>query len=135
MPADVRFATWLLDHLTAHVQAELARHLMGNPMVGGDRRRVINGFVIGATSQISSRLTELRKAPAMSSDNSRALVVTKKAAIQAKMDELGVNLCSSTSRRQIDDGSIAAGRSAGDRASFGRPVSGQAAALRIGGGK
>ena len=31
LPADVRFATWLLDTLAAFVQAELARHLMGSP--------------------------------------------------------------------------------------------------------
>jgi hypothetical protein len=30
LQADVRFATWLLDHLTNFVQAELANHLMGN---------------------------------------------------------------------------------------------------------
>jgi len=44
---------------------------------------------------------------------------------------LGIKLRSCASSRQTDEGSFAAGRSAGDRASFGRPVSGRAAALRI----
>jgi hypothetical protein len=49
LPADTRFATWLLDHLTSFVQAELTNHLMGNVATGMPRRRAINGFVIGIT--------------------------------------------------------------------------------------
>jgi Protein of unknown function (DUF2786) len=133
LPADVRFATWLLDHLTGFVQAELANHLMGNIAVGMPRRRIINGFVIGATSRIADRLRELCRPAAAASINSRALVVTKRAIIKAKLDEAGIHLCSGgRSQRQFDDSSAEAGRAAGDRASFGRPVSGQNAALRIG---
>jgi hypothetical protein len=133
LPADARFATWLLDHLTAFVQAELARHLMGDIRMNSDRRLAINGFVIGATSQISRRLTELCKPAATASANSRALVVTKQAVIKAKLDELGIRLRKGrSSGRQYDASSLAAGRSAGDRASFGRPLSGSNAGLRLG---
>jgi Protein of unknown function (DUF2786) len=133
LPSDVRFATWLLDHLTFFVQAELAKYLAGNIDVGMPRRRIISGFVIGATSRISARLDELCRPAAAASANGRALVATKQTVIKAKLDELGIQMCSGGgSQRQFDHSSVAAGRAAGDRASFGRPVSGQAAALRIG---
>lgn len=135
LPADTRFATWLLDHLANFVKAELAAFLMRDLRVGGERRAVINGFVIGATGRISDRLNELCK-PAVSvapTANNNALVVMKQASIKAKLEEAGIRLCSGRgSRRTYDEGSIAAGSSAGDRATFGRPVSGQNAALRIG---
>jgi hypothetical protein len=132
LPADARFATWLLDHLTSFVQAELANHLMGNVAIGMTRRRAINGFVIGVTSRISERLIKLCKPAAAATANSRALVVTKHQVIKAKLDELGIRLCSRRSPlRQHDSSSLDAGLSAGDRGSFGRPVSGRAGALRI----
>jgi hypothetical protein len=136
LPADARFATWLLDHLSRYVQAELANYLMGNVATGMPRRRAINGFVIGITERISERLLDLCKpaqtAPAPT-ENSRALVVVKQQLIKSKMDELGIKLRScGGSGKQTDSGSLNAGRSAGDRAVFGRPVSGQAGALRIG---
>jgi hypothetical protein len=136
LASDTQFAAWLLDHLAAFVLTELADHLMGDIAIGMPRRKVINGFVDGITRRISERLHELCKppAPAAVSANSRALVVIKQTLIKAKMDELGIRLrTASASSRQRDEGSFAAGRSAGDRASFGRPVSGRAAALRIGG--
>ena len=134
LASDTQFATWLLDHLAAFVLIELTDHLMGDVAVGAPRRQVINGFVDGITWRISERLRELCKPPASVSANSRALVVIKKTLIKEKMAELNIRLhTSSASCRQHDEGSFAAGRSAGDRASFGRPVSGRAATLRIGG--
>jgi hypothetical protein len=135
LASDTQFATWLLDHLAGFVLAELADHLMGDIAIGIPRRKIINGFVDGITWRISERLRELCKPPAAASTNSRALVVIKRTLIKAKMDELGIKLrTASASCRQHDAGSFAAGRSAGDRASFGRPVSGRAATLRIGNG-
>jgi hypothetical protein len=132
LASDTQFATWLLDHLAGFVLTELTDHLMGDIAIGVPRRRVINGFVDGITRRISERLRELCKPPAAASGNSRALVAIKQTLIKAKMDELGIKLRTATSSRQSDEGSFAAGRSAGDRASFGRPVSGRAATLRIG---
>jgi hypothetical protein len=123
LPADARFATWLLDHLTGFVQAELANYLMGSVATGMARRRAINGFVIGVTERISERLIELCKPAVAATANSRALVITKHQVIKSKLDELGITLCSRSSPlRQHDSGSHDAGRSVGDRASFGRPV-------------
>jgi hypothetical protein len=133
LASDVQFATWLLDHLTGYVLTELANHLMGDVAVDVQRRKVINGFVDGMTGRIAERLRELCKPQETASANSRALVVTKQGMIKAKMAELGISLRScGGSGRQHDDGSFNAGRAAGNRASFGRPVSGRAATLRIG---
>jgi hypothetical protein len=64
--------------------------------------------------------------------NAKALVVVKDVAIQAKLDELGIHLCSSSSGCGAwDHSSYNAGRAAGDRASLGRPVSGRNATLRL----
>jgi hypothetical protein len=112
---------------------QLTKHLMSDVAVGAQRRQVINGFVDGITWRISERLRELCKPPATASANSRALVVTKQGMIKDKMKELNIRLRScGGSSRQHDEGSFAAGRSAGDRASFGRPISGRAGTLRIG---
>jgi hypothetical protein len=133
LPADARFATWLLDHLTSFVQAELANHLMGNVAIGMPRRRAINGFVLGITDRISDRLIALCKPAPAATANSHALVVAKQQVIKSRMDELGIKLRScGGSEKQHDTSSLKAGRSAGDRASFGRPISGRAGVLRIG---
>jgi hypothetical protein len=134
LPADAQFATWLLDHLTRFVKAELVNYLMGNVATGMTRRRAISGFVIGITDRIGERLIELCKPAPAASANSRALVVVKQQVVKAKIKELGIHLGScGGSQKQHDTGSRDAGRSAGDRASFGRPVSGRAGTLRIGG--
>jgi hypothetical protein len=133
LPSDVRHATWLLDHLAHSVQAELAEYLMKHDLVA-DRRRAINGFVVGICGRISARLRDLCKpdAAVKPTANNTALVVVKQAAIQAKMEECGIHLRSTTSRLVFDDGAVSAGHSAGDRASFGRPVSGKSGVIRIG---
>jgi Protein of unknown function (DUF2786) len=136
LASDVQFATWLLDHLTGFVLTELANHLMGDVAVNVQRRKVINGFVDGITGRISERLDELCEPQAPASANSRALVVTKQGMIKAKMKELDIKLSScSGSSRQHDTGSFNAGQAAGNRASFGRPVSGRASTPRIGSSK
>jgi hypothetical protein len=133
LPADVQLATWLLDMLTAFVEAELVEHLMGTIAEGQHRREVIRGFVMGCTARISDRLDELRQqSEAVAAPNAKALVVVKDAAIQAKMDELGICLRScGGSSGAWNDSSYKAGSAAGNRASFGRPVSGRNATLRL----
>src|SRR5262249_6702990 len=131
--ADVQFATWLLDTLTAFVETELVEHLMSTLAEGRHRREVINGFVMGCTVRISDRLDELRKqSEAVAVGNAKALVVAKGAAIKAKVDELGICPRSGGgSRSAWDDSSYRDGIAAGGRASFGRPVSGRNATLRL----
>jgi hypothetical protein len=62
--------------------------------------------------------------------------VVKDTAIKAFMKDNGIRLratCCGGSGN-VDETASTAGRAAGDRATFGRPVSGAAGALRLGGG-
>jgi hypothetical protein len=132
LPSDARLATWLLDTLAAFVQAELARHLMDTLPPRGERRKVINGFVEGCCNRISCRLKALcDQSAAAATSNGRELAVVKSAAVTDKMKACGIRIRSSYSSRQCDGRSYQAGHSAGDRASFGRPVTGAGATLRI----
>jgi hypothetical protein len=66
-------------------------------------------------------------------DNSRALVVVKDAAIKAKLKELGIEFGRSRYRRDgnLDDSAYAAGAKAGEHAGFGRPLEGKSGMLRL----
>lgn len=133
LKSDAAFATWLLDNLVSHVRAELMRHLIGSLDYGRKRTLVINGFVIGCTSRISARLNDLcAQSATVANTNARALVVVKGTAIADKMAAAGIHLGKSRGgRREYDRNAYAAGNAAGDRASFGRPVSGANGALRL----
>jgi hypothetical protein len=135
LPSDAQFATWLLDTLTAFVQSELINHLLdvGTSTDKQEQREVIRGFVLGCTARINQRLDDLREQAApVATSNAKALVVVKDQAIQTKLDELGIKLrLSSGSCSSFDNSSYSAGKAAGDRASFGRPVSGRHATLRL----
>jgi hypothetical protein len=133
LPSDAQFASWLLDTLADFVQAELVNHLMEAAPSNEDRREAIRGFVIGCTDRINERLVELcKRSEAVASSNAKALVVVKGAAIQTKLSELGIHLRSETScGGAFDSSSYQAGKAAGNRAGFGRPVSGRRAALRL----
>ena len=134
LQSDAQFATWLLDNLTSFVQAELVKHLMGNIGDTGERRLVIASFAMGCTARISGRLNALCDQSAkVAGNNSRALVVTKAGLVADTMAKHGIKLGKGrSSRRQVDRGAFAAGAAAGEHASFGRPVSGNGATLRIG---
>ena len=115
------------------MQAEIVNFLMDEAPSNEERREAIRGFVLGITDRISERLRELcEQSATLATSNAKALVVVKDAAIKAKLDELGIHLCaSSSSCGAWDPSSYNAGRAAGDRASFGRPVSGRNATLRL----
>jgi len=130
--SDAQFATWLLDTLAAFVKAELVKHLMTSVAEGHERNRVIKSFVAGCTSRISARLRELcQQTATLQTSNARALVVVKNKAVADKLAELGITVRSTKIRLTLDPGAYSAGKAAGDRASFGRPVSGSHGTLRI----
>jgi Protein of unknown function (DUF2786) len=133
LPSDAQFASWLLDTLANFVQAELVNFLIEAEPGNEDRSAAIRGFVLGATERISQRLRELcEQSEALATSNAKALVVVKNAAVQAKLDELGIRFCAdSSSCGALDYSSYQAGKTAGDRAGFGRPVSGRNATLRL----
>jgi len=136
LPADVDFAEWLIEALTRFVQAELVEFLATNSgwfVDGHERRKGMRSFVIGVTERITERLVELSKPQPTQSSNSRALVVTKQAAIDECMKLNDIKLGRGSCRAGAsDNAAYAAGQAAGDRASFGRPISGNGATLRLG---
>lgn len=134
LQSDVDFAVWLVDTLSNFVIKELSTYLIMSWQVTKENKRLhINGFVIGCCNRINARLTELHEASkAHASKNANALVVVKTELINVKMADLGLSLRTPRNRRSsMTKDSYAAGKAAGDRASFGRPVNGTAGTLRL----
>jgi hypothetical protein len=136
MPSDVQFAMWLLDNLADFVFDELYAHLIGCLAPKSERRIIIRSFTEACCDRISDRSLELvERSKAARTSNGRELVVVKDAAIKAFMKNHGIRIhaCSGGSAPSTSNAAAqAAGRAAGDRASFGRPISGAAGVLRIG---
>jgi Protein of unknown function (DUF2786) len=134
MPSDVQFAMWLLDSLADYVFAELYAHLIGCLAPKNERRIITRSFVEACCDRIADRLLELiERSKQARTSNGRELVVIKDAAIKAYMKEHHIRLHTRCgySTSNVNSGARDAGRAAGERASFGRPVSGAAGALRI----
>ena len=139
LPSDVEFAMWLTETLTMFVQKELKNYIWGNDYTSlqpNQKRPVIMGFVMGCCRRINERLNELMvKSEVAASNNANALVVIKNELIDAKMKEMGLALRQPRRRQTgINHNSYGAGKAAGDRASFGRPVSGSGSVKMIGRG-
>jgi hypothetical protein len=135
MASDVQFAMWLLDTLADFVFNELYVHLIGCLAPQSERRVILRSFTASCCDRISERLLALvERSKAARTKNGRELVLVKDAAIKAFMEDNKIRLrtCSGYQPTTIDAAAAAAGRAAGDRASFGRPVSGAAGVLRIG---
>src|SRR5207245_6844871 len=82
LPSDVEFGTWLLDALQAFVQRELVRHLIDVLPPRSERRKCINGFIVGICDRISDRLDALcAQSAAAATSNGRELVLVTSAAI------------------------------------------------------
>jgi hypothetical protein len=133
--ADIDWAAWLIDHLADFVHDHLFEFMLDCLVPNGkERNREIRSFVFGCTERISARMIEISdQSKAEHTTNGKALVVIKDQAIKDFMEAESICLQSrSSSSSNISDGARATGQSAGDRASFGRPVAG--AVLRIGKG-
>jgi hypothetical protein len=130
-----QWALWLLDHLADFVFNALFEHLIGSCAPPNERRVIMRSFVDACCDGISSRLLELvERSKEARTSNGRELIVIKDAAIKAYMKEHGIHLtsCSGYSPSTSNSAAQAAGRAAGARATFGRPVSGRAGVLRLG---
>jgi hypothetical protein len=136
MPSDVQFAMWLLDTLADFVFAELYAHLIGCLAPKRERRVIMRSFTQACCDRITDRLLALiERSKKACTSNGRELVVVKDAAIKEFMKDHNIHLrtCSGgCSSSNVDLAAQAAGHAAGDRASFGRPVTGAAGILRIG---
>ena len=131
MPSDVQFAMWLLDNLADFVFAELYAHLIGCLAPRSERKIIMRTFTVACCDRITERVLALvERSKAARTSNGRELVVMD-AAIKAFMKEQDIHLrsCSLSSPSNVDAAAQAAGRAAGDRASFGRPVTGTAGVL------
>lgn len=137
LPSDIEFAIWLLETLTSFTQHKLKEYLWVQRLTSLEpsaKRRVINGFVFGCTGRINERLRQLmQQTKNHANKNANALVVIKSELVDRKMKELNLNLTKPRNRgSRIEDGSYEAGKKAGDKASFGRPMGGNQGTLRIG---
>lgn len=135
MPSDVQLAVWLLDSLADFVFGDLYAHLIGCCAPQGERQIIIRSFTAACCDRIADRLLELvERSKAARTSNGRELVVVKEDAIKAYMKDHSIHLAcgSGYSPKNSDAAAVAAGRAAGNRATFGRPVSGAAGVLRIG---
>jgi hypothetical protein len=140
MPSDRELAMWLLNTLADFVFDELYKHLIGCLAPKGERQVIIRSFVAACCNRIEERLLELvRRSEEARTSNGKELVVIKGAAIKQFMKDNGIRLstcCGGGGPTRSDEAAHAAGRAAGDRASFGRPVGGAGGvAGLIGGGR
>jgi hypothetical protein len=134
MPSDVQFAMWLLDTLADFVFGELYSHLIGSLAPRSERRVIIRSFVEACCERITVRFLQLvEQSKAARTSNGRELVIVKDAAIKAFMHDNDIRLhsCGARSPSTVNAAAAAAGHSAGDRASFGRPVSGATGVPRL----
>jgi hypothetical protein len=135
LPSDAQFAEWLLNSLADFVFAALYEHLISCLAPKSERRLIIRSFTAACCDRISDRLiARVEQSKRARTSNGRELVVVKDAAIKAFMREHHIRLRSVgvCSPSNVDRAADAAGRAAGERATFGRPVTGAAGALRIG---
>jgi len=136
--SDIEYATWLIDQLADFVHSALFEHLLDcDCLAPQDRKEEIRGFVIGCTERIYIRMIAMcDRSKGARTANGKALVVIRDGAIKVFIKAEGIHFrCDGGSRAAFSDGAHAAGQSAGDRASFARPVSGAGAALRLVGSK
>jgi hypothetical protein len=145
--SDVEFATWLLEHLERFVRAEIAEFEMGilawarsprdiEPAVMVSMMMTSTlSFTNACCARISERLLALaRQTAAAATGNTHALIVVKNAAIASAIAKAGITFETQQlpQLQEWDDGAEEAGREAGDRASFARPIEGRAAlAMRL----
>lgn len=127
LPSDVEFAMWLTETLTMFVQKELKNYIWSNDYTSlppNQKRPITVGFVLGCCSRINARLNELMEgSEEKANDNANALVVIKNQLIDTKMKEMGLTLRPGRSRgSRTNRDAYGAGKAAGDKASFGRPM-------------
>lgn len=136
--SDVEFAQWIYINLCNFIQRESLNHLATRRSAGDN---VGNGllcqisFITGATHRINQRLSEeIEARKPKQASNGTSLMVVKNQLVEAELGKLGLNLRKGKATTRRLDGNVEAGKAAGDRANWKRPVGGSAGGqLRIGG--
>lgn len=119
---DVEFAVFLLDTIRRAMDSEYERFYRS-----GVGRGAKKSFQLGMAFRISERLRALvaDRQKARTSD-CRALVVTKSAEVNKVFKHLYPHTRKVSSRGGSNAGAYGAGKRAGDRVGFGRPIGGNA---------
>jgi len=133
LESDVAMATWMMATIEGYVSRATADFMRGREFRSPrDRNMNRNGFILGCVNRIAGRLNALAAESAASSPvvGGKSLVVVKGALVDAALAKLGLNLKTARAGRRTCDGdAVAAGRAAGDGASFHRPVTGSSVAM------
>jgi uncharacterized protein DUF2786 len=134
LKSDVEFANWLVKALERFVWTQADAYALQSGESDYITRR---SFCEAACSRINERLRSelaLRKIKPGLLTESRSLVVAKQALVAREFERLNIHLrtasCSSRSLGWSESAS-AAGRAAGNKAGFGRPVNGGGAVKAI----
>ena len=139
LKSDAEFAGWLIQTLDQFIANSTQKFILSQPrMDARPRWESEKAFVLGACVRISERLVQLaneRKKSRDGTGDGRSLVVVKDAIVTREFAKLDLKLRSSgrSKTRAVDGGAFNAGRAAGDKASFGRPVNGGKGTAQIGG--
>jgi hypothetical protein len=130
LEGDTEFAEWLLGALGDFVLREIEGHLAERRRNGLPCSRTVSAsFMYGMTGRISERLRELSAQwiPCTGND----VAVSPAARVEAFMKEAGIKVAMSSNYFAPSQDCYAAGKAAGNRASFVRPIS-SGGSLRIG---
>ncbi len=131
LQSDTEFAEWLVRSLVSHAQGEALSYTMDLDPGMKLYKQDVELFVASCGIRVAERLTSLALQGAMS-DTSHALVPVRAKMINEAFVAMGINLRPAQKVSIYGaDHAKNAGRAAGDRANFARPV-GQAQTLRIG---
>jgi hypothetical protein len=138
MRSDVEFAGWLMASLDSFLQQASLQYVQQYKRLDARSRwQLQKEFIIGACVRINERLEALirgRGSEPVVGDG-RSLVVVKGAIVTREFAKLGLRLGGGRGFRAGFDSkgsAFAAGQSAGDCASFGRPVNGGGGVAKIG---
>lgn len=127
---DRQFAIWLIESLDLFVRNQTVRFMTERyNRAGAGPWDVQKGFMVGCISRINERLHQLsdeREQTARPNGRGKSLVVVKMALVNKAFSQIGVKLRSGSGSMGMKGNSSAfdAGRAAGDRATFNRPVNG-----------
>ena len=122
LASDSQFAGFLLSSLSGFIQRSAVEWSLEN--VGSH-----DDFVVGAIERVKERLASMTASRNVTASDGRSLIVIKSAIVTREFEKLGLNLRSYANKRRVihDNSAQSAGREAGDRASFSRPLSSQGA--------
>lgn len=133
--SDVEFAKFLIQIVRAAMDQELARYRMRCSELGEPTgRRQSNSFLKGMAARIAERLRQMKRdqqADTVASTG-RNLMVVKGALVKSEFAKLNIRLIKGGSKGAGDHGAHSAGKAAGDRVGFNRPVGGRAGGYMIG---